>query len=97
MSPTLPGQPRPTNGNAITNPRMIGFASRHSITINSKRKSLAPADANPNLDDSIAVARDHNVYLSKNSMTDAGSVWIDTIDIEQALCRSRAYLGQDAD
>jgi hypothetical protein len=27
----LPGQPRPTNGNAITNPRMIGFASRHSI------------------------------------------------------------------
>jgi hypothetical protein len=50
-----------------------------------------------NLNDSIVVTRDHSVYRSKNSMTDAGSVWIDTIDIEQAWRRSRAYLGQDAD
>jgi hypothetical protein len=34
-------------------------------------------DANPNLNGSIVVTHAHNVYLSKNAMEGAGSLWID--------------------
>lgn len=34
-------------------------------------------DANPNLNGSIVVTHAHNVYLSRNAMVGAGSLWID--------------------
>jgi hypothetical protein len=34
-------------------------------------------DTNPDLNGSIVVTHTHNVYLSSNSMIDAGALWVD--------------------